>query len=401
MVVERVLVDLEQLVARIGIEDRQQRLAVVTVPVESRAAQQGLDPAAQQRHVVHGRVIGCGREQADQPMLAGHSSVGIARLHDQAVHCAGPVDQRWAVGLHDQDVVRSTGEARHRLAAADADVEQPDLVATQDAQRRSRHQFVAQAGGLARILDIAIAAMAEEGEVVGFEPAQEILVFGEVLRTAGRQVRDGVQAGAAHRAPVVDRQPYLGQDARQRRGDLVDEHGIGLAIDLDMHHRFGPRPFTGFEGNSHQIAVEVAARRHHRMGEQVHGDLATIEFVGDRIDEKRHVVVHDLHDRVSALEPVVGEGRVEDADLGHAGQAAAREAQQGGGGRSPLVDGRGGEILVRQAAVEPARELGGFFSASLQGGGANGVQPVDARHRSGDHILCIPPGVLGGCYARR
>ena len=106
-----------------------------------------------------------------------------------------------------------------------------------------------------------------------------------------------------------------------------------------------------------------------------------------------------LHDRVTALEPVVGEGRVEDADLGHAGQTAAREAQQGDRGGGPLVDGRGGEILVGQAAVQPARKLCGFFSADLQGGGADGVQPVDARHRSGDHILCIPPGVWGGCYA--
>ena len=39
MVVERVLVDLEQLVARIGFEDRQQRLAVVAVCVEAGAAQ--------------------------------------------------------------------------------------------------------------------------------------------------------------------------------------------------------------------------------------------------------------------------------------------------------------------------------------------------------------------------
>ena len=35
MVVERVLLDLEQLVARIGFEDGQQRLAVVAVRVEA------------------------------------------------------------------------------------------------------------------------------------------------------------------------------------------------------------------------------------------------------------------------------------------------------------------------------------------------------------------------------
>ena len=46
MVVERVLVDLKQLVARIGLEDRHQRLAVVPVGIEAGAAQQAVDAAA-------------------------------------------------------------------------------------------------------------------------------------------------------------------------------------------------------------------------------------------------------------------------------------------------------------------------------------------------------------------
>ena len=106
MVVERVLVDLEQLVARIGFEDRQQRLAVVAVRVEAGAAQDAVDPAAQQRHVVHRGVIGGRGEQADQAALAGHPAVGVVGLHDHAIHRPAAMDQRGAVGLDDQDVVR-------------------------------------------------------------------------------------------------------------------------------------------------------------------------------------------------------------------------------------------------------------------------------------------------------
>ena len=75
----------------------------------------------------------------------------------------------------DQQRLRPAREPRHRLAAAQPGLEQPDLVAAQDAERRARHQLVADAAGLRRILDIAIVAMAEEGEVIGLEPAQELL----------------------------------------------------------------------------------------------------------------------------------------------------------------------------------------------------------------------------------
>ena len=93
MVVERVLLDLEQLVARIGFEDRQQRLAVVAVRVEAGAAQDAVDPSAQQRHVLHQRVVSGGREQADQPPLAGHPAIGVVGLHDHAIHRPDAMDQ--------------------------------------------------------------------------------------------------------------------------------------------------------------------------------------------------------------------------------------------------------------------------------------------------------------------
>ena len=181
-----------------------------------------VDPPAQQRHVLHQGVIGGGGEQADQAPLAGHPAVGVVGLHDHAVHRPDAVDQRRAVGLDDQDVLRPAREAGHRLAAAQPRLEQPHVIAAQDAQRGARDQLVAQAAGLRRIVDIAVAAMAEEGEMVGFQPAQEIVVLGQVGRTAGRQVGDGVEAGAPHRPPVLDRQPHLGQHAGERGGELVE-----------------------------------------------------------------------------------------------------------------------------------------------------------------------------------
>ena len=86
--------------------------------------------------------------------------------------------------------------------------------------------------------------------MVGFQPAQEVVVLGEVGRAAGAEIGDGVEAGAAHRPPVLDRQPHLGQHARQRGGKLVEQRGIGLTVDLDVHHRFGLGALARFDGKA-------------------------------------------------------------------------------------------------------------------------------------------------------
>ncbi len=161
-----------------------------------------------------------------------------------------------------------------------------------------------------------------------------------------------------------------------------------------MHHRFGPRPLAGLGRNAQKVAVEVAPHRHHGMGQQMDGDLAAIEFVGDRIDQKRHVVVDDLHDGVAAFEAMVGDGGIEYADLGDAGQAAAGEGEQGDRGGGALL-GRGGcQILVGDAAEEAAGEMGHFLAAAgLQAGGADGIQAVDTRRQCNGHgSLFLPAG---------
>jgi hypothetical protein len=156
--------------------------------------------------------------------------------------------------------------------------------------------------------------------------------------------------------------------------------GIGLPVDLDLHHRLR-RPMAAVD--QQQIAVDVAPHRQHRMGEQVDVELSPVQFVGDRIDQERHVVVDDLYDRVTALEAVLGRRRVEHADLGDARQPPAREGQQGEGGGGPLLGRGGGEILVGDPFVKPAHEGLGFVTA---GGGADRLQPIRTcrqrrRHR--------------------
>ena len=70
---------------------------------------------------------------------------------------------------------------------------------------------------------------------------------------------------------------------------------------------------------------------------------------------------------------------VEHPHLGHARQAAAGEGQQGDGGAGPLVGRCTGEILVGDAGVQAAGEMGGLLAADRQRRGADGIEPVNTR----------------------
>ena len=335
----------------------------MAVGIEAGTVHDARHARAQQRHVLRHGVIGGGGEEAHEPAFAGDAAVLVVRLHDHAVHGAAAVDQRLPVGLHDQELLGPAREARHRGPSAQPFLEQPHLVAPQDAQCRARHDLVADAALAGGIVGVAVAAMAEEREMVGLEPAQELGVLGEFGRASRRQVLDRVETGLAHRPPILDRQPHLGQHAGEGGGQVVEQDRIGLPVDLDMHQRFARRAMARLARKLAQVAVEVAPHRHHRVGEKVHGDFAAIELVGDRIDQERHVVVHDLHDRAPALETVVGEVGIEHPDLGDARQAAAGKGQQGDrGGRAPVGQGCV-QVPVGDPLIEAAGKLGGIFGS--------------------------------------
>ena len=168
-----------------------------------------------------------------------------------------------------------------------------------------------------------------------------------------------------------------------------------------MHDRFGPCPVAGFRGEADQVAIEIAPYRQDRVGQQMDGDLAAIELVGDRIDQERHVVVDDLHHRMAALEAVVGGGGIEHPHLGHARQAASGEGEQGGRRSGVLVERGARQILVGDAAEQPPGELGSLLAARLQRGGANRIEPVDTGRQHGSHgVFALPIRFIlgGGCY---
>ena len=125
--------DLEQLVARIGLEDVAERLAGVARGRETETLDHRRHLVAQERDVARAAAVGERGEKSDEAALADGVALGVVDLHADVVEVARPVHRRVRVGLRDDDDVlrrapacgcsgcRSCGLALCLLAAQDAE----------------------------------------------------------------------------------------------------------------------------------------------------------------------------------------------------------------------------------------------------------------------------------------
>ena len=96
-----------------------------------------------------------------------------------------------------------------------------------------------------------------------------------------------------------------------------EQPGIGLAVDLDVEEGFEHRRLAAVSivdasvRESEQPPGGIAAHTQDRVHDQVQPEVVTLELHRDRIDEERHVVVHDLDDRVVGVPTVFGALRCE------------------------------------------------------------------------------------------
>jgi len=94
--------------------------------------------------------------------------------------------------------------------------------------------------------------------------------------------------------------------------DLLQLFRLSHLGGADLHHRFGGRVRLADLGD---LARLVARDMHDRMHDQMNVEVLAPQLGGHRIDQKRHVVVHDLDDRVAGTPAMFILMRVEDADL--------------------------------------------------------------------------------------
>ena len=338
-------VDLEQLVARVGLQDLAQRPPAVALRREAGPVQhlRGLLP--QQRDVQHAVAVDVGVEQAEEPPLPDHPPVAVEPLHPDVGEVVGAADGAAAVGRGEQ---QHRGRQHHppRLRR---DVRQPVRLLgpapiAQQAQAGAGHcgDHVLVSGVVCEV----VLPVAEEDEVVVAQPAQELSGPG---RLAGPQRQDAVLqlvrelvTAVPHRAPVLDGHPHVVQGVEQPLAEHLLASAVA-AIDLQVH--------PGLVGRAvldPLVAAVVPDDAQHRMDDQVDAEPHGRHHHAHRVDQERHVVGDDLHHGVWGLPSRRSQVRVEHVQVGRSLDPHLAQAEVGERGAEQVTGLSGLEVGPRQ-----------------------------------------------------
>lgn len=370
---------------------------------EARALQHLGDLAADDGHPAHGLGVGGGGEQAEEAALADDVAVRVELLHADVVEVAGPVHGRAAVGLGEDEELALAGlgpgvggqpvEGRaDGVRLVDAVVR----VGAQDAEAGA-----GDGGQRVGVLQLVL-AVAEEGEVVGGEPAQQFpglvdLFVGEVVERLAGQVVGDAQRGVAHLVPVLDGLPYVGQHAQQVGGDLLEVGAVGLAVDLDVDPGLDERVVrqlvllvlgalaalragrdaVALGEDLDELAGDITAYDDLRVDHDVDAASLPGQLVGDGVDQERHVVGDDLDHRVAARPAVLLDGRGVHPDVRRALRTRLGQPVVGGGGAED-VHGVAARDVLRSGVQVVALEVGEehvLSGALLLGPGGRNTHP--------------------------
>ena len=285
------------------------------------------------------------------PELAGDDAGGAEALHADVVHVDTAMHARLDVGLGDDQRLRLVEERldlrRHRddLTAAPQDRQ---VVLAQQAEPAFRHRLKIVIGRDGVFLH------AEQREVVGVEPFQELDRLGDVAdrhrRRIGLEFRDRLVDARHHRLPVAHAEPDVGQHSFERTGDFFALLRIVDAIDMNMNKAFVVRTgLVRLPWRRREFAVTVARHREDRMRNKPDADAAFGQLAHQRVNQERHVVVDDFDHR-DRLEPLaVGRGGRNEAYFRLARFTDGKEGPGVAGELGEFVCAVDEEILGRRA----------------------------------------------------
>jgi hypothetical protein len=211
-------------------------------------------------------------------------------------------------------------------------------------------------GGVEQIM-----ADAQEGEIVGAQPFEELHRFGDLVgrerRRALLQAGDDLAEMAYHGAPIPHAEADVGQHLLECRNDRAALRVVIDAPDMDMDEAFpqGSGRLQALE--VHKPPVRVARHREDRVNHETDVDCPLRQLRQDRVHQERHVVIDELQDR-DVLEPVPrnGAGRGLETDFR---RARRPDGQQGPGAlrqRRDLARRVGQKVLGHGAGEQPADE---------------------------------------------
>ena len=183
--IQRVVVDLEQLVARIAFQHQPQRAPVIAGGIEPGPRHHARDLAAQMRNGAGDIGIKAGGEQPDDAQLAFQPSHRREQFDSDIIQVDAPVHARLHVGLGDEQRLRPPQEGadcrrhHHQVAAA---AEHFYVRVAQQSEAGALH-------GIGRRVAFgkAVFAHAEEGKILRVDPVQERDRLGDFLRGQRRR----------------------------------------------------------------------------------------------------------------------------------------------------------------------------------------------------------------------
>ena len=392
VVVQLVLVGLEQLVARVGLEDLEEVLAGVRVGREAGAVEDRVDLVGQHGDPQHRLGVGRRREQAEEAPLPRDLAGLVERLDADVVEVGRAVDRGSTVGLGDDEQLALAGHPAGPLAqphplARRVIAQQPEAGALH------RREHVGP-----RVVAQLVLAVAEEGEVVVGQPGEQPTGLLDLLggdadgRGLVEDLRD-LGALGTHLGPVLNDLAHVGEHAAQVGRDLLAVGGVAVAVDLEVHPGLAQDPELGGRAapvdaarvcgppveDLLELAGRVAAHEHQRVHNDVDGAAHAHQLGGDRVHEEGHVVGDDLDNGVPAGPALLLELGVEHLDLGGADRAGLRELPVGQGGPEEILGGAGEQVLGGHVSVVPPEEALEPFTPHVVGQLGGGVQQLLTR----------------------
>jgi len=277
-------------------------LGEVAAGGEPRALEHRRDLAAHQGDLGGALAVGAGGEQAQEAVLARHPARGVEALDADVVHVARPVHGGARVGLADH---QRLGRVRHGMRLARQRGGRRGLGG--DPQHAQVGAGVEVQPVAPALLDEAVAAVAEQHEVVVRQPAQEgeRLVARGSRRGAGFEFGGGLGQAGAHRRPVVHRGAHVAQRLREAGGQRLARRRIEYPIDLDVHHRLVRAARFAARRQGRERAASVALDVEQRVQDEVQPQALAVDLHDHRVDQEGHVVVDDLDDGMARLPAVL------------------------------------------------------------------------------------------------
>ncbi len=301
---------LEQFVPRIALQHVHDRLAAMAVLAVSRPLQDRDRLLPQHRHSGDALGVGRGREQAQEAALADDLALGIEGPQADVVQVGRPVHPGLVVVLGDH----------HQVAVGAAGGQRPEgpghiLIGPQDAEPGGRNRLELRPR---RSLDQGVLAVAQVGEVVGVQPAEQFAGQGRLFRATRDldrigQTDHGLLGSGDHPLPVFD--GLFDQSEHLQQAPLeVGDQGVGVVgpsgrQDLQVHPRLRQhrRVMPGVAGGDDavQVAGEVPVNQELGVEHLANAPAVPEHLHGHRVDEERPVVGDDLHHGGPAGRPAV------------------------------------------------------------------------------------------------